>query len=403
MLCQTSKKKILLVSSSSGSRGGGEIYLYYLAAGLAKRGHRVFALCSKNSRMDELAGKLNEFAEVVRADFLHTYDRPARCLEAAVDWRQQRRCVTLFQTILPDVVHINQQVAEDGLDLVLAAKRSGIPFLSTIHIAHSANSLGARFGRLRDLITGNVLRRVNGTHIAVARRSREDLLMRFAFLSPSQVLVVPNGVLFPPLAYAKQDSNRCHAEPGETVIGSVGRLETQKAPNFALHVIATLVRQGFAIRYVWVGDGPLRGEFEDEARRLGIADRVRVTGWQSDVSACLQALDILLMPSNFEGLPLALLEAMGAGLCCCVSDVDGMAEVIERGKTGFLCPVADMQAWSRQIAFLTMNPAVCTEIGNCAKQFARACFSADRMAADMLKVYEDVLRAHESSRQGPRA
>jgi glycosyltransferase involved in cell wall biosynthesis len=390
--------KVLLVSSSSGSRGGGEIYLYYLAAGLAMRGHRVFALCSKNPRMDELARRLNEFAEVVRADFLHTYDRPTRCLGAAVDWRQQRRCITLFQTISPDVVHINQQVAEDGLDLILAAKRSGLPFLSTIHIAHSATQLGARFGKIRDLITGNVLRRVNGTHIAVAGRSRQDLLMRFAFLGASRVLVVLNGILFPAAVCTKQDSerNRWYAEPGVIVIGSVGRLETQKAPKFALQVIATLVQQGFAIRYVWIGDGPLRGEFEDEARRLGVADCVSVTGWQSNVSACLQALDILLMPSNFEGLPLALLEAMGAGLCCCVSDVDGMAEVIEGGKTGFLCPVADLQAWCQQIAFLTMNRRLRIEIGNCAKNFARGRFSADRMAADMLKVYEDVVQTHES-------
>jgi glycosyltransferase involved in cell wall biosynthesis len=387
--------KVLLVSSGSGSRGGGEIYLYYLAAGLALLGHRVVALCGEAPRMNELARRLGEFAEVRRADFLHTYDRPTRCLGAAVDWRQQRQCATLFQTILPDVVHINQQVAEDGLDLLLAAKRAGLPFLSTIHIAHSANQLGARFGRIRDLITGNVLRRVNGTHVAVAGRSRQDLLMRFPFLSPSRVPAVLNGVLFPAAAYANDSERDCwRAEPGVTVIGSVGRLETQKAPNFALHVIATLVRQGFAIRYVWIGDGPLRDEFEDEARRLGVADCVRVTGWQSNVSACLQALDILLMPSNFEGLPLALLEAMGAGLCCCVSDVDGMTEVIERGKTGFLCPIADMQAWCRQIAFLMMNRSVCTEIGNCAKHFARTRFSADRMAADMLKVYEDVVQAH---------
>ena len=392
--------KVLLVSSGSGSRGGGEIYLYYLSAGLTQLGHRVVALCDEAPRMNELARRLGEFAEVRRADFLRTYDRPTRCLGAVVDWRQQRRCATLFQTILPDVVHINQQVAEDGLDLLLAAKKSGLPFLSTIHIGHSAHLLDARFGRTRDLITGKVLRRINGIHISVARRGRQDLLTRFAFLRPSQAVVVLNGVLFPPaLCVTDAARKRWHTKPGDTVIGSVGRLDTQKAPSFALRVVASLVQQGFPIRYVWIGDGPLRCEFEDEARQLGIADRVSLTGWRDDVPARLQGLDGLLMPSNFEGLPLALLEAMGAGLCCCVSDVDGMAEVIKHGKTGFLCRAGDVQAWCRQVAFLAMNPAMCAEIGNGAKQFARAYFTADRMAADTLKVYEDVVLAHESSRR----
>jgi len=395
--------KVLLVSSGSGSRGGGEIYLYYLAAGLARLGHRVVSLCSETPRMDELARRLCEFAEVRRADFLHTYDRPTRCLGAVMDWRQQRYCAALFQTILPDVIHINQQVAEDGLDLMLAAQRSGLPFLSTIHIVHSANLLGARFGRTRDLITDKVLRKVNGTYVAVAKRGRQDLLTRFAFLSPSQVAVVLNGVLFPPTHYATDAARkRRQMNPADTVIGSVGRLETQKAPSFALRVVASLVRQGLPIKYVWIGDGPLRREFEAEARHLGVVDRVSLTGWRDDVSACLQKLDVLLMPSNFEGLPLALLEAMGAGLCCCVSDVDGMAEVIEHGKTGFLCRTGDVQAWRQQIESLVINPALRAEISNGARDFARARFTADRMASDTLKVYESVIqaKAHEISRQG---
>ena len=188
--------KVLLVSSSSGSTGGGEIYLHHLAVGLSRLGHRVHALCSTAPVMDKLAENLGRFGEVRRVEFLNTYRRPTRSLGAALDFGQQRRFSRTFREFRPDVVHINQQVAEDGLDLVLAARNSGIPFLSTIHIAHSAEELGARFGKLRDLVTTKVLRRVNAVHITVAERARNDLITRFGFLSPHQVRVVLNGVFF---------------------------------------------------------------------------------------------------------------------------------------------------------------------------------------------------------------
>ena len=82
---------------------------------------------------------------------------------------------------------------------------------------------------------------------------------------------------------------------------------------------------------------------KNKRKHLGIADFVKLDGWRDDVSSCLQGLDVFVMPSNFEGMPLALLEAMAAGLCCCVSDVDGMAEAIEHGFNGYLCAPGNIQ------------------------------------------------------------
>jgi glycosyltransferase involved in cell wall biosynthesis len=350
--------------------------------------------------MDELAQRLGEFAEIKRANLMHTYDRPARSLGAALDTRLQGRYRALFSSISPDVVHINQQVAEDGLDLLLAARGAGIPFLSTVHIVYSAGLLGARFGRMRDFVTGNVLRRTGGTHIVVANRARQDLLARFGFLNAGQVVLVLNGVLFTQPSGTKDAAKiRWQAPAGELVIGSVGRLEAQKAPDFALRVVAGLRQRSLPVHYVWIGDGPLRREFEDQARELGIADHVIVDGWRSDISGSLQGLDIFLMPSNFEGLPLALLEAMGAGLCCCVSNVDGMAEAIESGKTGYVLPSGDVDAWVRQIEAVAANAALRHEIGDRAKNFARERFSAERMAADTLEVYQSVVATAAQDRE----
>jgi len=384
--------KVLLVSSSSGSAGGGESYLYHLAVGLSRLGHRVQTICSTAPEMDKLAEKLATIGEVRRIQYINTYQRPTRCIGAALDLAQQLRLRRIFQDCRPDVLHINQQVAEDGLDLILAARNAGIPFLSTIHIARSAKELHARFGRLRDAVAREVLRSTNATHITVAERAKHELTTRFPFLDSNRVRVVPNGVFFPDSNAATRDGARTRwgVVPGDLVLGSVGRLEAQKAPIFALKIVAALKRRGFPVRYVWIGDGAMRTAFQECAQQFDIADFVHVDGWRDDVSLCLQALDVFLMPSNFEGMPLALLEAMAAGVCCCASDVDGMAEVIEDGLSGYLCARGSLDSWCRQIEPLLVNPALRGAIGSSAKRVAGERFGVERMAKDTVKVYAAV-------------
>src|SRR5262249_23016426 len=157
---------------------------------------------------DKLAENLDKLGEVRRVKLINSYQRPARSLGAVLDFGQQLRLRRIFQECCPDVLHINQQVAEDALDLVLAARNSGIPFLSTIHIANSAKQLGARFGRLRDVVTGKVLRNVNAIHITIAETAKNELITRFGFLDRNKVRVVLNGVLTPDLNDATRDRTR---------------------------------------------------------------------------------------------------------------------------------------------------------------------------------------------------
>jgi glycosyltransferase involved in cell wall biosynthesis len=390
--------RVLLVSSSSGSAGGGESYLYNLAAGLAQLGHHVEAICSTDREMDKLAEDLRKVGSVKRVQFINTYRRTMRSLGAALDFEQQRSMSNCFREFSPDVIHVNQQVAEDALDVVLAARNSGIPFLSTIHIARSAKNLDARFSRIRDVVTSRVLRRVNTVHVTVAESARSELISRFGFLDPCKVRVVLNGVPAPEPVGAMKDRTRARwgASPGDAVLGTVGRLDPQKAPLFALNVIAALRREGLPVRYVWIGDGSMRTAFQEHAQHLGIADFVRLDGWRNDVSICLQGLDILVMPSNFEGMPLALLEAMTSGLCCCASNVDGMTEAIDHGLTGYLCYPGNLDSWRQQLETLIKQPRLRLATGIRAQRVAQERFGLCSMAKNTVKVYEHVVASHQS-------
>src|SRR5262249_28250077 len=151
--------KILLVSSGSGSRGGGEIFLKYLGAALADRGHSVTLWMPAHPRMDELASECAVFSRVVRADFRNTYDYKLRSVATLFNVQRSKSIAREWAQSEPDVIHINKQNLEDGLDLLRAARFSGRPSIASIHLTQTARYLRARGGGLRDIVARWQLRK----------------------------------------------------------------------------------------------------------------------------------------------------------------------------------------------------------------------------------------------------
>src|SRR4029453_12451460 len=224
--------KILLVSSSSGSRGGGELYLLYLGRALANRGHTPILWASSHPRMDELAKGFAEFGQVERCDYPNTYDRRLRSLGACIDATATGRALQSWKRIGADVIHLNKQNLEDGLDLLRALKSIGTPSLCTIHLTQSARYLKAVLAGARDVVSRIALHSYAGLLVTVLENRRSDLA---AFIGDSpRIRVVPNGV---PLFDLSQRESARSAKRRELGIGddqpliiAVGRLVPQKRP-----------------------------------------------------------------------------------------------------------------------------------------------------------------------------
>ena len=383
------------MSSGSGSRGGGEVYLRFLAAGLARHGCEVHAIVPAAPRMDELAESLATAAKVTRLPVTATYDRRFRNIGALLDGKQQARLAAAIAALKPDVVHVNQQVAEDGLDFIRAAERSGIPWISTVHIGRTARELGALGGRLRDLVTTQALRRPGSVYVTVSEASRVQLASRFSNDARNpHVVVVHNGVPVPEASalVAAREMARRDWDIGqdEIVVGAVGRIEAQKNPLALVgHLEAIAARR--AIRLVWIGDGQLRSKLESEAlARLG-SKRLVVDGWRSDAATRMAGFDIFAMPSIYEGLPLALLEAMHAGLPIVATRTDGTPEAIEHAVSGFLCSSGD--EFRRCLKLLAEDPERRHALGRAARDAAREHFSCSAMAARLIEIYKEQMDA----------
>lgn len=128
--------------------------------------------------------------------------------------------------------------------------------------------------------------------------------------------------------------------PGSAlVVGASGRPVKHKGFTHLLRALAALPAvAGRPVHAVLIGDGPLRASLEAQVEREGIADRVHFTGFLDDATALLPAFDVVAFPSLFEGLPIALLEAMRAARCIVASDDTGMNDAIRDREEALWCP-----------------------------------------------------------------
>jgi len=313
--------KILFASSSSGSRGGGETFLVYLGEALAQRGHEVMLWASSHPRMDEVAARFGKFGAVHRAEYVNTYDRPRRSLGALLDRRTPTRAAREWTALKPDILHVNKQNMEDGLDLMRATQQMDVPSVCTIHITQSAAFLGAKAAWLRDWVSRRGLSGYRGALVAVSDARKADLT---GFLRNGvEVAAIPNGVPTPPPLPASERARR-RAElgiaPDELAILAVGRMTAQKRPLLFLEIAARVAARVPEAKFFWIGDGPMAAEWDARAAALGIVSRAQRLGWREDVAGFLGSGDLLLHTAEYEGMPLAVLEAMAAGLPCAISE-----------------------------------------------------------------------------------
>lgn len=147
---------------------------------------------------------------------------------------------------------------------------------------------------------------------------------------------------------------------------------------------------GAAAHFLLVGDGPLRGEVEAHVRRLGLGERVHLPGLQADVRPFLAAMDLFWSSSEFEGLPLALLEAMAAGLPPVVTAVGGVPEVVQPAS-GVLVPFGDPARLADEAARLLADPERRARLGAGARERVRDAFGVERMAGELAGLYREVL------------
>jgi glycosyltransferase involved in cell wall biosynthesis len=174
---------------------------------------------------------------------------------------------------------------------------------------------------------------------------------------------------------------------GATVV-SVGRLERQKGFDVLLDAL-TQVPMG---RLLLIGDGRQRRALEERAHRLGLADRVRLTGWVENPRTLMVEADVFALPSRFEGFPLSVVEAMLAGLPVVAADVGSVREAVIHDQTGLLIDPDDADSLAAALRRLLTDESERRRFGQAGRELALARFVADDMANAYAELYRELLR-----------
>ena len=180
--------------------------------------------------------------------------------------------------------------------------------------------------------------------------------------------------------------------PGAFVIGTIGRLHEQKGHRYLLDAAAAVLRRRTDALFLIAGYGPLRATLEAQASELGIASSVRFLGYRADPAAILAALDLFVLPSLWEGMSNALLEAMAAGLPIVATSVDAAPEQIVHGESGMLVAPANADELAEAITFLSFDRAKAAALGRNARERVEAVFPMRRMTQAYLDLYDSMMQ-----------
>jgi glycosyltransferase involved in cell wall biosynthesis len=175
------------------------------------------------------------------------------------------------------------------------------------------------------------------------------------------------------------------------LIGTVGRLTPVKGLSYLLQSVSILLRQRANVRLLIVGDGVIRKDLETQARDLGISENVVFLGHREDTDELLQALDIFVLPSLSEGIPMALLEAMAASRAVVASRVGGIPEIVEDGVEGFLVEPMDVTQLAENCGRLIESPEIAMKMGEQARKRVMQEFSAAAMADRVAALYKELV------------
>lgn len=338
--------------------GGGEAQVFGLLAYLSNKGHHNVLLAHPRGVLFERCRAL----DVRLRPFLMRNDLDLRSVAWLRKWIRSEDF---------DIVHFHTKRAH-ALSLWLPRGGTKPKYVVTRRMDYPE-----RAGWYTELLYN---RRVDGV---IAISAAIATLLRQAGVKENKIRRIASGV----------DAARFHRRNELTevkTIGCIGVLEERKGQRFLLAAAAQLKSRGLKLEYRFAGQGSERAELENQAHRLGIGAETSFLGFVVDTAEFFAGVDLVVMPSLFEGLGVAALEAMAAGKPVVATRVGGLAESIIDDETGILVPPADAQALADAIGRLAESPELAAAMGRRGRERVLGHFTLEQMARQNESYYYEL-------------
>ncbi|HEY3531223.1 MAG TPA: glycosyltransferase family 4 protein [Nocardioides sp.] len=298
-----------------------------------------------------------------------------------------------------DVVHTHS--AKAGALGRIAARRAGVPVV--VHTYH-----GFPFHDFQDPVRHAAyvtierrLARITDHVLAIGTGVAAEALRR-GLARPTNLRTVPpvvesEVVLRDP--FSRSAARALLGLPDDLpVVGAVARADYQKAPE---HLLAALARMRTPdVLVAWVGDGPLLEPLRKRASDLGLGDRFLMLGERSDVAQILPAFDVFALPSRYEGLPCAIVEAMRCGLPVVATSVNSVPDLVVPGVSGVLVPPGRPDAMAEALDGVLADPALADRLSRGGRELAGESYDAQRLSDVLDDVYRSGLSARSLAMAG---
>jgi glycosyltransferase involved in cell wall biosynthesis len=296
--------------------------------------------------------------------------------------------VRLCRRERPDIIHVNSSKA--GILGRIAGFLARVPIrIFTVH-GWSFSAPGPTSVAYR--VVERLIRPITTLVICVSEYDRRVGAAARACSSRSSI-VIHNGINV-------RNASRADSAATTPLVIAVGRLSPQKNPAALVRSLAQVQSQ---FRAVIVGDGPDHEAVRLEIDRLGLADKVMLVGERADVSEFLRGADVFASSSRYEGLPIAVLEAMAAGLPVVAFAVGGVPELVVDETTGLLVPAGDEASLGAALERLLADASLRRRLGESGRARAERLFGLDAFRRAHVEAYESALASRNLAPRGPRA
>lgn len=300
------------------------------------------------------------------------------------------RLVLWLRTHKPAVVHTHLFTADSWGRLAAALVR--VPTIySTVHSTNSwKNTLHRSIDRVLAMLSTKII--ACSTEVA-------NVLVKRDRISQSRIETVPNGISLARFEGIKGINlvEEFHIAPKDVFMAMVGRLHPSKGHLDILPIMQRLKNDNISCHLIVIGDGELRGDIQKYIHDYQLEQTVSLAGQRKDVLQILSAVDILVMPSRWEGLPIALLEGMALGKAVLATAVGGIPEVIQDGKNGLLAAPGDKEILEFKLRKLIENKMLRQPLGRQARSTVYTHFSAASVARRYESLYRKDLALYQRS------
>jgi glycosyltransferase involved in cell wall biosynthesis len=370
--------RVLHLISSSGMYGAEAVILNL---------SRMLVECGHVSMLGVFANSANPNLQLHEASMKEGIESHLIPCSGQIDRSVLGKIRDLVKETRADIVHAHGYKAD--IYVYFALRGEDVPITSTCHGWIDLNLTVKLYGTADRW----VLRHFDKV-VAVSNEVAQRLVD--SGVEPQKIREIRNGIDLRPFDTAPP--SLADGRNGGPLVGLVGRLSREKGVDTYLRAASLVLREIPEARFVVVGDGPEQATLENLLKELGIADYVKLLGRRDDMPGVYASLDAIVSTSRQEGLPMVLLEGMASRIPFLATPVGKVPTIIENDVTGVLFPVDDEGTLAKALITLLRDPEKRQRMGTAARDLIERDFSAGRMAADYLAVYEEAQQDRSASK-----